>query len=218
MGPEVADYLRGLIMSGHLPPGHHLRLKDLAEHFAVSTTPIREALVMLEKEGLVEGEHHRGFRVSRLTAQDIRDIFELHAVIAGMFAERAADALSEAKLDELEAINERLRAAVESGDIETVERENYHFHRLIDTASDAALLRRFLSDLNRYVPRGHFEEIPGWLQSSYEDHEPIVAALRRRDAAAARAAAEAHIRRAGVLLADFVIARAQVAEEERSTR
>ncbi|HYM96796.1 MAG TPA: GntR family transcriptional regulator [Candidatus Sulfotelmatobacter sp.] len=200
MGAEVAAYVRDLIMSGHLTPGEHLRLNDLAVKLSVSTTPVREALLVLEKEGFIESEPHRGFRVKLLTSDDISDLFELHAVIAGMLASRAIDKLTDDDISELTAIDRKIRKAVADGAAEEVEEQNFRFHRMINRSADSVTLRRFLTETTRYIPRRYYPQIPGWLKSSAQDHGPILAAIRRKDAAAVQTAVQAHMRRAGNLL------------------
>src|SRR4051812_36211657 len=86
----VAGYIRDMIMSGRFAQGERLRLDPLSSLFRVSATPVREALVLLETEGLVSSEPHRGFVVKHPSRQDVLDLFALHASIAGQLAERAA--------------------------------------------------------------------------------------------------------------------------------
>lgn len=201
MGAEVATLLCDLIFSGRLRAGERLRLQDLAEALGVSTTPIREAFLMLEKEGLIESERHRGFRVKRLTERDIADIYELHAFVAGLLIERATDCLTDSDLDSLAELDRKIRKAVVDGEPDDVEQRNFEFHRLINQrAPESELLRGKLRETTRYVPRHFYKEIPGWLDQSAQDHRGILHALRQRDSRAAANATVAHIRAAGELL------------------
>lgn len=200
MGAEVAAYLRDLIMSGHLKPGERLRLVDLANQLSVSTTPVREALLILEKEGVIDEEPRRGFRVKPLTADDIRDMFELHAVMAGMAARRAVGRLSEAEVAELTTIDRQLEQAVAEGVGEAIQEIDFRFHRYLNRATESLTLRRFLTETTRYIPRRYYTQIPVWLSRANQDHSPIMAALRRRDGESIEAAMAAHIRLAGTTL------------------
>jgi len=204
MSTEVAAYLRDLIMSGQLAPGSPLRLADLAAQLSVSTTPIREAVLILEKEGFVECERHKAFRVKLITAADIVDLFELHAAIAGILAERATPLLTEGELDGLAEIDRCIQRAVASGDAKEVEEQNFDFHRTINRAAESTTLRRFLHETTRYVPRRFYQQIPGWLNSSAQDHGPILYALRRRDGSEARRRTEEHMKGAGTLLVEHL--------------
>lgn len=82
LSDEVAGHLRAAIMSGTLRPGTFIRLDETAAELGVSVTPVREALLKLRGEGMVQLEPHRGHVVLPLTRQDIEDIFWLQATIA----------------------------------------------------------------------------------------------------------------------------------------
>ena len=99
---KVAAYVREGIMAGQLPAGQFLRTESLAADLNVSATPVREALMILQSEGSVRWEPRRGFRVVSVSDQDVRDLFQVQAFIAGELAARAAqllEALAIAGLD-----------------------------------------------------------------------------------------------------------------------
>jgi DNA-binding GntR family transcriptional regulator len=201
MGDEVARQLRDLFFAGRLRPGQRLRLQELAGGLGVSTTPVREALLILEREGLVESEQRRGFRVARLTEHDILDVYELHAFVASALVERATPNLTDDDLRTLAGLDEQIRRAVAKRQANDVENLNFEFHRLINRrADDSTLLRRFLRETTRLVPRRVYQEIPGWLAASAHDHGGILKALNERDARAAAVSTADHIRSAGRLL------------------
>ncbi|TMC47541.1 MAG: GntR family transcriptional regulator [Chloroflexi bacterium] len=190
---RVAAWLRDAIIGGRLRPGDNLRLATLAQRLGVSTTPVREALVHLHREGLVEGEPRKGFRVAQLRRSDIRDLFQVHAFIAGLLAERAASTLEDPDLDGLGALNADIRAAVGRGDLVTATNLNHELHRTINKAGGATVLHRFLTDMSRWTePR-----TAGWPAVAGQDHTPLIRALRRHDGATARNMAERHVRQAG---------------------
>src|SRR5260370_16837873 len=95
LADRVADWLRDAIMNGRMRAGENLKLAPLAERLRVSTTPVREALVHLQKEGLVVGEPRRGFTVARLSAEDVQDLFTLHAFTDRVLPDPAAAPLTE---------------------------------------------------------------------------------------------------------------------------
>jgi len=204
MSRHVAGYIRDLIVSGQMKPGERLRLEPLARALDASTTPIREALLLLETEGLVKSEPRRGFYVLSLSPRDIEDIFDVHAVIAGRLAERAARQLTETQLNELAELDISIRLAVERGQPETVEQLNYAFHRIINRAAGSPMLAQLLGRTTQYVPRRFYAEIHGWLQASAEEHAAIVEALRQSDGNLARSLVERHIRDSGTLLVEHL--------------
>jgi DNA-binding GntR family transcriptional regulator len=193
LADRVATWLREAIMSGRLRSGENLRLVALAGRLGVSTTPVREALVHLQKEGLVVGEPRKGFTVARLSRADIRDLFFLHAFIAGVLAERAATRLSTAELEALATLNGAIKLCVAAGDQGRAAQLKQDFHRIINKAAGPSILHRFLADMSRWTG----PQVAGWPAGSGQDHGAIVAALRRRDGARARSLIERHVRRAG---------------------
>ena len=193
LADRVADWLRDAIMNGRLRAGENLKLAPLAERLRVSTTPVREALVHLQKEGLVVGEPRRGFTVARLSAADIADLFALHAFIDGLLAERAADALSEDDLHDLSDLNTQIKESVAAEDAPRTMELNYRLHRTINRAGGPSILHRFLQDIARWAG----PSVPGWPIAAGQDHGSIIRALRQKDGPQARVLSEQHIRRAG---------------------
>src|SRR5690349_13473691 len=101
LADEVAGHLRDLIMAGRLRPGDFIRLEEIAAELGVSITPVREALLTLRGEDMVELVPRRGYVVAPLSRQDVQDLFRLQADIAGELAARATTRLGEAELTEL---------------------------------------------------------------------------------------------------------------------
>jgi DNA-binding GntR family transcriptional regulator len=201
MGAEVAALLNDSIFSGRLRRGERLRLQDLAEALGVSTTPIREAFVMLEKEGLIESERHRGFRVKGFSERDVADIYKLHAFIAGVLIERATDHLSDQDFDLLTELDRKIRRSVAAHEPDEVEQHNFEFHRRINQrAPESDFLRGKLRATTRLVPRHFYKEIPGWLDKWAQDHGRILEALGDRNSQKAADAMSNHILAAGELL------------------
>jgi DNA-binding GntR family transcriptional regulator len=78
---QIADALRDEVLTGRLPAGRHFTVKEIAELYGVSATPVREALVDLAAQGLLDIEHHRGFRVRRFTHDDFLSLIDARAII-----------------------------------------------------------------------------------------------------------------------------------------
>jgi DNA-binding GntR family transcriptional regulator len=195
-----------MVFSGAVRPGQRLPLQEIAAALGVSTTPVREGLLTLEKEGLVESERHRGFHVAQFSRRDVLDVYELHAFVAATLAERAAANISDRDLDRLAAFDQQIRLAVTKHEADEVEYLNFQFHRLINAAApDSAQMRRFLRGTSRFVPRHVYKGVPGWLDASAQDHEAILDALRQREGPAAAAATRRHILNAGSLLVDYLV-------------
>ena len=185
LSDEVAGHLRAAIMSGALRPGTFVRLDETAAELGVSITPVREALLKLRGEGMVQLEPHRGHVVLPLTRQDIQDIFWLQATIAKELAAAAMEHISDAQIDELERINGALAAAVGSGDAETIAGIEFAFHRVFNQASGRIKLIWFLLNAAHYMPVLVYAADSAWGRAAVDNHRQLIAALRRRDAAAA---------------------------------
>jgi DNA-binding GntR family transcriptional regulator len=205
LGEEATRYLRDALVSGAFQPGQRMAVEELARQLGVSAMPVREALVALANEGLLEVLPRRGFRVARIRRRDIADVFRVHAFVAGLLAEAAAPIITPETIGELRRIQaevdrlsrQRLRLAERSAQVEEL---NFLFHRTINQVPDADRLRWFLRAATRYVPRHFYESIPGWLETTVHDHPELIAALEAHDAATAREITERHVAQAGELV------------------
>ncbi|MEZ0365582.1 GntR family transcriptional regulator [Mycobacterium sp. pUA109] len=184
LSDDVAGHLRAAIMSGTLRPGTFIRLDETAAQLGVSVTPVREALLKLRGEGMVQLEPHRGHVVLPLTRQDIADIFWLQATIARELAVTATDRITDADIDELDRLTDLLAAAVGSTDTEAIAGIEFSFHRAFNLASGRIKLAWFLLHAARYMPALVYAADPDWGAAAVDNHRGLVAALRVRDAAA----------------------------------
>ncbi|WP_158924117.1 GntR family transcriptional regulator [Acidisphaera sp. S103] len=201
--------LREQIMSGRLPAGHRLLPEELSLTLAISATPIKEALVKLDQDGLVAMETRRGAVVRRFTAADVRNLYEarelieLHAM-SRAFAERRIDrALSE----HLHATQANLLAyraqGTEAGLIDALAQDRA-FHRLIVALSNNQTL---VDWHERVMMQTHTVRVYSLatypLERLAAEHAAVIAAVRDADATAARAALERHL----VLSRDEILSR-----------
>ena len=212
LGEETTRYLRELLLSGHYVSGDRMAVHHLAEMLGVSTMPVREALVTLANEGLLEVVPRRGFRVAAMSRRDVGDAFRVHAYTAGLLAEEAAAIISPERIAELRSVQESVVALFRDGSGATdlplrIEEKNFLFHRIINHVSDAKRLRWFLRAATRYVPRRFYETVPGWMELTRDRHDAIVDALEARDKAAARRKMEQHVLEAGRMVVEHLTAR-----------
>lgn len=108
MTPEtIAAELRRELLAGGLPPGAELSQVVLAERFGVSRIPVRDALRILAGEGLIEMEPNRGARAITLTADEVREIYDLRVLLECDCLRRAADNLTPAALEEIDRIRRK---------------------------------------------------------------------------------------------------------------
>jgi DNA-binding GntR family transcriptional regulator len=179
----VASFVRTLIFSGELRPGVHIDQDWIAEQLGISKLPVREAMLTLGYEGLVEHRPRRGAFVAQLERQDVRDHYHIYGLVSALATRRAAERLGEDDLARLEAI----LAAMEDDALGADERErlNFEFHRIINRAGASTRLRSSLRVLANSMPPRFYDFVPGWGEIAQEHHRGIVAAMRAGDAQAA---------------------------------
>jgi DNA-binding GntR family transcriptional regulator len=177
--------LRSSIIMGHRPPGARINVREIAEQYGASITPVREALQMLHQEGLVTIKPHSGYLVTRLTLKQLRDLFELREILELGAIERAAARISDEQLAEIE----RIYAGYSGDDDESYARytaENRRFHCLIAQATGNQELAETLGHVHDRLARFMVMRRAG--RSMQQSHSRIIQALRARDPKAACAA------------------------------
>jgi DNA-binding GntR family transcriptional regulator len=192
LSDEVAAHLRDQIMSGQLRPGERVRLEEVAGQLGISITPVREALLTLRGEDMVELEPRRGYLVAPLSRQDIEDVFALQGDIAGELAARAARRIDADQLTELSTVDKALRKSATARDTSRIEELEFEFHRAINRVTGARKLSWFLRTATRYTPARFYSSDPGWRTTMQADHKALLAALGDRDADTARRVMSRH--------------------------
>ena len=193
----VVESIRGAILAGKLSPGEVLVERSIADELQVSKTPVREALIVLARSGLVEVARNRGSAVRRLTLPEVRQIYEMRAqlepwAVASAVGNPAAD-FSEAQhaLDEA-AEFERV------GDMGSHALANRRFHRALYRACENTFIVNALDrlqDLTALATTGIlWENWPTWAEES-DEHQTILEAARERDGSRVEELARTHIQR-----------------------
>ena len=209
LSEEVADHVRTRIMSGEVRPGDFIRLDETAATLGVSVTPVREALLTLRGEGLVDLVPRRGYLVSPMSRQDVEDIFWLQAELSKRIVDRAVTRFDAAGLELPGRLVDDFEAAAAAGDTHGVVHAQDAIHRSIKRASRSDKLARFLSNAARYMPYRLYAEDAGWRSTALEDNRRMLTALRKGDLETAHAVIDseftngarmliAHLERAGV--------------------
>jgi DNA-binding GntR family transcriptional regulator len=143
---EVAAVLRASIMHGELGPDAPLREEALSERFEVSRRAVREALSLLQYDGLVTHHRYRGARVARLTADDIRDLYGVRRTLELAAADAARSAPADRK-DALRAAFDELARATRSGDADQIVARDLEFHQAVVGLLDSARLDNFFRSI-----------------------------------------------------------------------
>lgn len=191
----VAREIAGAVIEGRLAPGERLGEERVARALGVSRAPVREAARQLVQRGLLVAVPRRGFFVRALSLRAVDDLYDLRLTIERHAARRILEHNPEGAADALEACVESLKQAAEARDERAMIDGDLRFHRLIcELSGNARLLKLFddLADELRLVIHliGQLYDDPDRMAAT---HEPVVAALRARDAAAVDEAVSYHI-------------------------
>ncbi|WP_259424827.1 GntR family transcriptional regulator [Bacillus velezensis] len=194
MRDEVYRTLRNWIITGKLKPETKLKDKDLSETLGISRTPIREALLRLEDDGLVITKANRWTLVAPIELKEAENLYSIVWTLEKLALQQALPHVDDAVIQELKQLNENLLQIMKDGDkLAILEADNAFHHRIILLA-DNAELHKLLVSLKVKIQRmeiRYFSE-NGALNRSYNEHSDIIHALEQQDAAAAFTALEAN--------------------------
>lgn len=208
----AAALIRDAITQGRLEPGARLKEENLAAELGLSRTPVREALVLLQSEGLVEAVPNRGAFVRSYDADDLRDMYELRALLEGFAARRAAERISDTQLKALRASCSRFERLVAragqptTATVRELVRENAVFHDAVLAAAGnerlAVMVRQVVAI--PLVYKSYVWYTQDQVRSSARAHALLVRAFEQRHAARAESLMREHIHAARDVLAEHV--------------
>jgi DNA-binding GntR family transcriptional regulator len=192
----VYEELKTAILDLGLPPGEALREATIAERLGVSKTPVREALTRLEQEGLVETTSFKGAVVSSYSRRDLVEIYELRLLLEGAAARTAADSISDQDLQRLETLVAESRRLRDRGDMAGLAQLLGDFDSVLFAQVKNQRINALTANLRAHLNRiGQLTaDIPGRLETSVEEHESIVKAIRDRDPDQTERAMRSHIK------------------------
>jgi DNA-binding GntR family transcriptional regulator len=202
---EIASQLEAEIISGKRKPRERLVELELAAQFGASRAPVREALRLLEREGLVSSGP-RGAQVTAITPEEVADIFEILANLEELYTSRATPHVAPEALQKMERVLAEMAGAVKANDVPRYFDLNIGFHHFIRAACPNRWLIKLLESLGKQTLRyRHLAmSLPGRLPVSLEEHRQIWEALKQRDAAAAGQRARTSAERAYTALIDLL--------------
>lgn len=192
----VFKTLRQAILTGELKPGERLMEIHLANRLGVSRTPIREAIRMLELEGLVTMIPRKGAEVSRISKQDISDVLEVRASLDALAVRLCCERITPEEILRLETAASEFCKAIESGDLTEVARADVDFHDIIVAASKNKRLVQMVNNLAERVYRYRLEYIKD--KSSHnnliKEHREILDFIKAGDVKGAEDAIINHVK------------------------
>jgi DNA-binding GntR family transcriptional regulator len=192
---KLANDMAEAILSGEFAPGYRLDEQLLAQRYNVSRTPVREALRQLATTGLIEIRPRRGAIVTRVTPAQLEELFVAMGELEATCARLAAMSMSPTERRRLQALHERMADSERQKDARAFADDNHLFHTMIYAGAHNSALEEMATALRRRLSpfrRAQFQ-LEGRPPRSFAEHDAVVAAILRGDAAAAHAAMLNHV-------------------------
>lgn len=191
----VFNTLREAILKGELQPGERLMEIQLAKKLGVSRTPIREAIRMLELEGLAVTKPRKGAEVAGMTLKDMEDVLEVREALDELAAKTACLKISEEELKLLKVRKEAFEKSMETGNLKQIAEADVNFHDVIYQATDNAKLVTLLSNIREQMYRYRVEYLKdvAYYPILIQEHAEIVSGLEARDQALVVDAMNRHV-------------------------
>jgi len=186
---KVYTLLRREIASGGVRPGERILETPLAERLGISRTPIREALLRLEIEGVVVCNSRRSYNVRTLTVQDIQEIYQTLGILEGAAAAAVAPRLIETDLADLRRLNRMMASSAAQPDLQAFGQQNREFHDVFLLKLDNRVLRDTCTLVRGalYTFPVRRQTLTDWLRKSVAEHRTIIRLATARDAEGLRA-------------------------------
>jgi DNA-binding GntR family transcriptional regulator len=179
------DIIRSKILDGTYKPQQHLKMIDLTKEIGISSIPIREALKQLEDEGLVKFNLHRGVQVISYSPEEFEHLYMMRAVLEGLAGRLGTQNITEAGINRMKELVEKMGVASEKGNLEERNQHNYEFHHILYQAANYPQLSKLIINLwnnpqenmiIRLAPKCIF----GYFERTQKEHVTLVDAVAAR--------------------------------------
>ncbi|NPV77539.1 MAG: GntR family transcriptional regulator [Anaerolineae bacterium] len=185
---RVFGALRQAILSSQIKPREYLIIGEIAKQYQISRTPVREAIIMLEREGWVTQDARRGAKVLAPSLKDILEVIEFQMVLEGYIARRAAELLSDEDIAEADAILNKSEVALRNGDEDQCRAWGAKFHIFLAQKVGNKQINATIEQLQDRVDRVRyliFQQGKAPVETSAQQHRAVWRAIQERDAARA---------------------------------
>jgi DNA-binding GntR family transcriptional regulator len=204
--------IRNALLTGQFSPNERLVEEDLVRRFGSTRASVRQALAVLEQQGLVIRERNRGARVRLISAAEAMEIMEVRSVVEALIARHAARRITTKDVKRLRAMCAHMESLTLRHDFVAYSQTNVDFHAEIARLAQHQCAERMLNGLRSETVAFQFRPIlePGRAMEIDEEHRQLVAALSSGDEVAAEAAMRVHIDNAGHALRAAIAGRQMV--------
>lgn len=193
---EVFNTLRERILKGTLKPGERLMEIHLADQLGVSRTPIREAIRMLELEGLVKMVPRKGALVAKISREDLQDVLEVRKALDTLAVKLACERITAEEIARLKEAEEYFEKKFKDGDATEIAEADVALHDVIQAASKNKRLKSMISNLAERIYRYRFEYIKQQSDGGktlIDEHRQIIKCIETRNIEESIKAIEIHI-------------------------
>lgn len=183
---HVYEYIAEQIRAGNLLPDQRINENVICEELNISRTPVREALIQLSAEGILENKARRGFIIRSMTEQDVRELYTVIGVLDGYAAQLACDALTDQDYADLSFYIDTMDLAIKAGNFEMYHKQQVIFHQLyIDKCGNSALIDTIAKSKNKLLKKTYSEEIhkdtKDVLYATNKEHREILRLFQEKD-------------------------------------
>lgn len=179
----VMEYLKQEMEKGNLKPGSRINEKNLCKVLGVSRTPIREALLQLDKEGFVEILPRRSIRIKKLTLKEIEDIYNTIGILEAEAAQKACEKISEEDIERMEKLYQKMEKALIKNNFLSYMEFNRELHNIHIKLCGNDVLQEIISKLRSRLydfPR-IILTIPEWEEKCMKEHKELIELFKKKD-------------------------------------
>lgn len=184
----VMDYLREEMEKGNLMPGARINEKQLCQLLGVSRTPIREAIIQLQKEGFVEILPRKSIRIKKLTLKEIEDIYNVIGILESEAAEIACEKITQEDIKKMEEMYQKMEKALKKNNFKSYMEHNRELHNIHIELSGNKILQEIITKLRSRLydfPRMMLA-LPEWEEKCMKEHKELIELFKRKDKKAIR--------------------------------
>lgn len=186
LSQSIYSYLKNAIINNKLKANQRINEKEIALFFNVSTTPVREAVLMLGAEGFVTINSHREAVVKGISSDELKEIFQVLSILDGYGTCSAVDYINSQGLEDLEALTEEMRLCCQLSSLDKYMKLNMDIHKKIWEFIPSKFLRQILcyvsDQMLRYnAVRSYAFSMPGVIDQSLDQHREIIIALKTKN-------------------------------------
>ena len=176
------EQIKGKILQNQLDSKKLLDEKIFSEELNISRTPIREALIMLEKEGLVTREEGRGFHVKQFRMKDIQDLYEFREVVETGIAHEIISRLTDEKIKPLSQILDQVQSVIKKGDPAVIIPKSFEFHNKFIELRENSVINDVMRNCHEKILQISWScKEQASSPQDYQEHRKILSALQSRD-------------------------------------